>query len=141
MADGHGGEVLTLQPQEPLTDNPEGANPQSDQVWTAVWEVPWDAPDGTYRLVARGEYRAEPGANDDPGFFDLLGADAAYEVRSDPFRVSGAGQIPQVPVSTFEGGAGRVQGRLIFEPEFATRRTRRRGRSSRFGSTGQKRQR
>jgi hypothetical protein len=54
VADGHGGEVLTLQPQEPLTDNPEGANPQSDQVWTAVWEVPWDAPDGTYRPVARG---------------------------------------------------------------------------------------
>jgi hypothetical protein len=105
------GELTVTTAFERLDEDPTAADPTEERVWTATWEVPHDAPAGTYRFTVRGEARGQPGANDHPDFFDPLAADESYEVVSEPFAVTGPGTVP---AAYLEGGSDTLG--FSFEP-------------------------
>ena len=109
-------ELVVRTDQPWLYEEPERL-PAREREWTVAWEVPWSAADGTYRFAVAGTARGTPGSSE-ATFFDPAGADAAYEVTSEPFEV-GPGRIPLSETYTsLTLEDGRVRGRLAFEAPF-----------------------
>jgi len=65
---------------------------RDDNLWSAYWEVPWNFPAGTCRLVVRGAMYSGAGKNGTtaPPFF----RSSPYRLVTRPFRVESAGPFP-----------------------------------------------
>jgi len=106
-------EPVLLENGRPYDDaGPEIAVLYEDESrWSAFWEVPWDFPEGTYRLTVRGAAYTGAGRTESasPPFF----RSTPYQLFSRPFRVSPAGPFP------FPNGLwipGRVSARVSYPP-------------------------
>lgn len=63
---------------------------RDEHEWSAYWEVPWDFPAGTYRLLVEGEIYT----GGDPALEPPYYPSSPYGLASQPFQVSAADPFP-----------------------------------------------